>query len=90
VGRALERSTSLDLESKSLHGVYFFLSHVFAFSKMYPIEFPLKGKRNDSFISVSPELHKYHLGTVYYAHHLFSRYHNVFWAALRERNFNIR
>lgn len=61
--------------------------HDSAFSKMYPIESPFKRELNDSLIPVRAQLHKYHLCTVY---HLFSRYHNIFRAPLRERNFNIR
>ena len=83
---ALNPKVSKDLKKKKK-------THDFAFLKMYPIEFPFKRELNsslDSFISVRVWLHKYHLCTVYYAHHLFSRYHNIFRAVLRERNFNIR
>lgn len=61
----------IGLESKSLHGVFFFFK-VFAFLKIYPIEFPFKGELNDSFISVSPELHKYHLSAQYITHIVYS------------------
>ena len=80
----------IGLESKSLKGFKKKKKHDFAFLKMYPIEFPFKRELKDSFISVRAWLHKYHLCTVYYAHHLFSRYHNIFRAVLRKRNFNIR
>lgn len=78
-----EEEASFD--SKSLHGDFKESMSLLSWKR---IQLNFLSKEN--WVIPSFRLHKYHLCTAYYAHHLFSRYHNVFRAALRERNFNIR
>lgn len=79
IGRCIPRRDTKKVVLKPQVFKNLFLNkHDFAFLKMHPIEFPFKGKRDDSSICARARLHTHGVCAADCAQASFRRYHNIF------------